>query len=156
MAIKFETTKFPQMEIGNLLAQNYGEHILSVEIEEDTPNGYICKLGKMKKLDLWTKEEATAINAYIALKDAAGRFLVVINDPKDCAVIYTKPLNPYENPKALANANFYNDPADGPVRAYELHKHDRFWLTADAFDGEEPEVGKDITTVTNGKLVVPA
>ena len=156
MAINFKTTTFPQMEIGNLLAQNYGEHVLSVEITEDTHNGYICKLGKMKKLDLWTMEEADAIDAYIALKDAAGRFLVVINDPQDCAVIYQKPLNPYESPKALANASFYNDPADGPVRAYELHKHDRFWLTADAFDGEEPEVGKTISTVTDGKLVVNA
>ena len=45
MAIKYAATKFPQMEIGNLLAQDYGEHILSVKITEDTPNGYHFKPG---------------------------------------------------------------------------------------------------------------
>ena len=50
MAIKYAATKFPQMEIGNLLAQDYGEHILSVKITEDTPNGYHFKPGKMTLL----------------------------------------------------------------------------------------------------------
>ena len=154
MAIKYEVTKFPQMEIGYLLAQDYGEHILSVEITEDTANGYIFKPGKMKSLDLWTMEEATEIDAYIATKDASGRFLVVVNDPKDCGVIYQKPLNNYESPRTLAQgSNFYNDPADGAVRGYVLHKYDRFWLTADAFEGT-PKVDATITTITNGKLVI--
>lgn len=154
MAIKYEVTKFPQMEIGYLLAQDYGEHILSVEITEDTANGYIFKPGKMKSLDLWTMEEATEIDAYIATKDASGRFLVVVNDPKDCAVIYQKPLNNYESPRTLAQgSNFYNDPADGAVRGYVLHKYDRFWFTPDAFDGEAA-VDATITTVSNGKLVI--
>lgn len=154
MAIKYEVTKFPQMEIGYLLAQDYGEHILSVEITEDTANGYIFKPGKMKSLDLWTMEEATEIDAYIATKDASGRFLVVVNDPKDCCVIYQKPLNNYESPRTLAQgSNFYNDPADGAVRGYVLHKYDRFWLTPDAFDGEAA-VDATITTVSNGKLVI--
>lgn len=154
MAIKYDVTKFPQMEIGYLLAQDYGEHILSVEIDEDTPNGYIFKPGKMKSLDLWEMEEATEIDAYIALKDASGRFLVVVNDPKDCAVIYVKPLNNYESPRALAQAsNFYNDPADGAVRGYVLHKYDRFWLTEDSFSGT-PVEGSTITTITDGKLKI--
>ena len=154
MAIKYDVTKFPQMEIGYLLAQDYGEHILSVNITEDTHNGYLFKPGKMTSLDLWDMEEATEIDAYIAMKDASGRFLVVVNDPKDCAVIYQKPLNNYESPRTLAQAsNFYNDPADGAVRGYVLHKYDRFWLTADAVSGTA-EVGKDITTITDGKLVI--
>lgn len=82
MAIKYAATKFPQMEIGNLLAQDYGEHILSVKITEDTPNGYHFKPGKMTSLDNWEMEAATEIDAYIAMKDASGRYLVVIRDPK--------------------------------------------------------------------------
>ena len=58
MAIKYAATKFPQMEIGNLLAQDYGEHILSVKITEDTPNGYHFKPGKMTSLDNWEMEAA--------------------------------------------------------------------------------------------------
>lgn len=154
MAIKYDVTKFPQMEIGYLLAQDYGEHILSVEIDEDTPNGYIFKPGKMKSLDLWEKEEATEIDAYIAMKDASGRFLVVVNDPKDCAVIYQKPLINEESPRRLTQtSNFYNDPEDGAVRGYVLHKYDRFWLTEDAFSGT-PNVNSTITTVTDGQLVI--
>lgn len=154
MAIKFDVKKFPQMEIGYLLAQDYGEHILSVEITDDTPNGYIFKPGKMKELDLWEMDDATEIDAYIATKDGSGRFLVVVNDPKDCAVVYQKPLNNYESPRELALAsNFYNDPDDGAVRGYVLHKYDRFWLTEDAFSGT-PVVGSTITTVTDGQLVI--
>lgn len=153
MAIKYSAEKFPQMEIGYLLAQDYGEHILSVEISEDTANGYHFKPGKMKSLDLWKMETATEIDAYIALQDASGRYLVVINDPKGACVVYQKPLNNVESPRALASAsNFYNDPEDGPVRGYVLHAHDRYWLTADNFEGT-PNVGDDITTITNGKLV---
>ena len=92
MAIKYAATKFPQMEIGNLLAQDYGEHILSVKITEDTPNGYHFKPGKMTSLDNWEMEAATEIDAYIAMKDASGRYLVVIRDPKGVGVIYQKPL----------------------------------------------------------------
>lgn len=154
MAIKYEVTKYPQMEIGYLLAQDYGEHILSMKITEEIPNGYIFKPGKMTSLDLWEMDEAKEIDAYIATKDASGRFLVVVNDPKGCGVIYQKPLNNVESPRKLAQgSNFYNDPADGAVRGYILHAYDRFWVTADAFDGTA-EVGKDITTVTDGKLVI--
>ena len=154
MAIKYEVTKFQQMEIGYLLAQDYGEHILSIKITENTPNGYFFKPGKMTSLDLWEMGEATEIDAYVAMKDASGRYLVVINDPKGCGVIYQKPLNNVESPKRLAQqSNFYNDPDDGPVRGYILHTYDRFWLTEDAFEGTV-EVGKDITTITNGKLVI--
>lgn len=154
MAIKYAATKFPQMEIGYLLAQDYGEHILSVNITEDTPNGYHFKPGKMKSLDNWDMEAATEIGAYIALKDASGRFLVVITDPKGVGVIYQKPLNNIESPRELAMAsNFYNDPEDGAVRGYMLHAQDRYWLTADNFDGT-PVVGSEITTITNGKLTI--
>lgn len=154
MAIKYAATKFPQMEIGYLLAQDYGEHILSVNITSDTQNGYHFKPGKMKSLDNWDMKDATEIGAYIALKDAAGRFLVVITDPKGVGVIYQKPLNNIESPRELALAsNFYNDPEDGPVRGYMLHAQDRYWLTPDNFEGT-PAVGSEITTITNGKLTV--
>ena len=156
MAIKYASTKFPQMEIGNLLAQDYGEHILSVKITEDTPNGYHFKPGKMTSFDNWEMEAATEIDAYIAMKDASGRYLVVIRDPKGVGVIYQKPLNNVESPRSLALAsNFYNDPADGAVRGYMLHSQDRYWLTEDNFDGS-PTVGSEITSISSGKLKIGA
>lgn len=153
MAIKYSATKFPQMEVGYLIASDGGEPILNMTIKEDTPNGYHFKAGKMTALDTWEMEDATEIDAYIALKDGSGRFLVVINDPKDVGVVYQKPLINVESPKELALlSNFYNDPEDGAVRGYMLHKQDRYWLTEDNFSGI-PTVGATITTITDGKLV---
>lgn len=69
MAIKYDVTKFPQMEIGYLLAQDYGEHILSVNITEDTHNGYLFKPGKMTSLDLWDMRTHEASHLGLTVKE---------------------------------------------------------------------------------------
>lgn len=156
MAISYKVDKHTYMNPGNLIAENYGEHMVSLKIEEPTDNATIVKVGKMIALDLWEIEEATTIDAYIALKGVDGTYLVVINSTTDdkTAVIYQKPLINEESPKTLTDLkNFYNDPEDGPVRGYILHTFDRFWVDADGFVGT-PDVGKNITVVADGKLVV--
>ena len=156
MAIQYATEKHTRVELGNLIAQDYGRHIASVNITADTDNGRIIKVGEMEGLDNYKMEEVTEIDAYIAQKGANGLYLVVINEVKDArtALIYQKPLINVENPRALTlESNFYNDPADGPVRAYLLDSLDRFWLSEEGFEGT-PKVGSKITTITNGKPVV--
>lgn len=155
MAIKYEVSKFPVAKQGNLLATNFGEHMISFEITEDTPNGYMCKIGKMKALDLFEVEEAGNFKGYIALKGVDGMYLVVVEetDPLNAIIIH-KPLINEESPRKLTlEANFYNDPADGAVRGYQLHPVDRFWLSEDAFEGT-PVVGAEINSISNGKPVI--
>lgn len=158
MAISYSVESHTYMNPGNLIAENYGEHMVSLDITDmgDTDNGTIVKVGKMKSLDLWAPEKATTIDAYIALQGADGTWLVVINSTEDdkTAVIYQKPLINEESPKKLTDLkNFYNDPTDGAVRGYILHSLDRFWLDADGFVGTPAKDAK-ITTITDGKLVI--
>lgn len=154
MAISYSAEKHTVCNPGSLIASNYGRHIVSLEITDDTDNGKIVKVGKMKSLDLFEIEEATEIDAYIALKGANGLWLVVVNDPKDTCLIYNKPLINEESPRRLTlESNYYNDPEDGAVRGYVLDNYDRFWLSDEGFEGS-PTVGATITTITDGKLTI--
>lgn len=166
MAIIYGVTPRTYCAPGNLIAENYGEHMISANIEAVAEeldgyvdNGTIVKIGKMISLDQWDCELATTIDAYIPLKGVDGRWLVVINSTEDdsTALIYQKPLINEESPRALTLLkNFTNDPVDGPVRAYILHTNDRFWLDENGFDGE-PSVGATISSISaDGKLVVTA
>lgn len=156
MAINYTVDKHTVCEIGNLIAQNYGEHMVSLNITDPTDNGRIVKVGKMISLDLYEVEEATAIDAYIAMKNANGTWLVVVNGVEDdlTALVYQKPLINEESPRKLTSvSNFYNDPEDGAVRGYILHALDRFSLSDDGFEGT-PVVGATIASIANGKLVI--
>ena len=156
MAINYTVDKHTVCEIGNLIAQNYGEHMVSLKIEEPTDNGRIVKVGKMETLDLYKVEEATKIDAYVAMKNPNGTWLVVVNGGSDdlTALIYQTPLINEEAPRALTKfENFFNDPEDGAVRGYILHALDRFNLSEDGFEGT-PVVGATITSISNGKPVI--
>lgn len=156
MAVKFKTEKHTVCNLGNLIAQNYGEHMVSLNITEDTDNGRIVKVGNMSSLDQYEVEAATKIDAYIVDKNPDGTWLVVVKGVEDdlTALIYQKPLIKYESPRELTQfSNFYNDPADGPVRGYILHALDRFSLSAEGFEGT-PKKGATITSIQDGKLVI--
>lgn len=156
MAISYTVEKHTVCEIGNLIAQNYGEHMVSLDITDPTDNGRIVKVGEMKSLDLYEVEEATTIDAYIAMQNANGTWLVVVNGVSDdlTALIYQKPLINEESPRKLTSfANFYNDPEDGAVRGYILHALDRFSLSDEGFVGV-PAKGAKITSISDGKLVI--
>lgn len=156
MAIKYSVDQHTIASPDGLIAQNYGEHMVSLKIEEPTDNGRIVKVGKMVSLDLYEVEEATEIDAYVFGKNPNGTWLVVVNGVKDdlTALIYQKPLINEESPRKLTSiANFFNDPEDGAVRGYILHALDRFSLSEDGFEGT-PEAGATITSIANGKLVI--
>ena len=156
MAISYSVDKHTVCNPGSLIASNYGRHMVSLNITEPTDNGRIVKAGTMSALDLWEVEEATEIDAYVAMKGSDGLWLVVVNDPKDCrnCLIYQKPLIAEESPRKLTSfANFYNDPEDGAVRGYLFDSLDRFWLSEDGFEGK-PVVGAAITSISNGKPVI--
>lgn len=156
MAIKYDVTKHTVVELGSLTAQHYGKHMVSLNITEDTDNGRIVKVGEMEGLDNYKVEEATTIDAYVAMKGANGLWLVVINEVKEprTALIYQEPIVEIESPRKLASiSNFYNDPADGPVRGYVLDEIDRFWLSDEGFSGT-PDKGKKINAIEDGKLKI--
>lgn len=153
MAIRYEVEKHTVCNIGNLLAQNYGEHMFSFKLEKDTDNGRVVKVGDWNSLDQYSVAEATAIDAEIVEKMANGNFMVLVRDPKDCVLIYQKPLIAEESPRKLTLlSNFFNEAGD-VVRGYGLHKFDRFELSAEGFEGT-PVKGAKITTIQDGKLVV--
>lgn len=156
MAIKYAVDKHVVCNPGNLIAGNYGRHIANINITEPTDNGYICKVGDMEGLDNYKMEAVTAIDAYVAMQGSDGLWLVVVNEVKDArtALIYEEPLIAEESPRRLTSlSNFYNDPADGPVRGYLLDSLDRFWLSDDGFEGT-PAKGAKITKIQNGKPVI--
>lgn len=157
MSIKYTLEKHTICELGNLIAQNYGEHMVSLNIKSATDNGRIVKVGEMKSLDLYEVEDATTIGAYIAMKNPNGTYLVVVTSVPDdlTALVYQKPLIAEESPRALAQiSNFYNDPEDGAVRGYILHALDRFSLSEEGFTGGEVKVGAKIAAIEDGKLKI--
>lgn len=156
MAIKYTVEKHTICNPGNLIAENYGEHMVSLKITDATDNGRIVKVGDMESLDEYKVEAATTIGAYIFDKNADGTWLVVVTSvPNDLtALIYQKPIIAEESPRSLTSfANFYNDPEDGAVRGYILHALDRFSLSSDGFEGT-PKKGAKIAAISNGKLKI--
>lgn len=156
MAIKYTVEKHTICNPGNLIAENYGEHMVSLKITDATDNGRIVKVGDMESLDEYKVEAATTIGAYIFDKNADGTWLVVVTSVPDdlTALIYQKPIIAEESPRSLTSfANFYNDPEDGAVRGYILHALDRFSLSSDGFEGT-PKKGAKITAISNGKLKI--
>ena len=83
MAIKFAVDKHTVCNPGNLLASKYGEHMVSLNITQDTDNGRIVKVGEMETLDAYKVEEASTIDAYIFDKNADGTWLVVVNKAEE-------------------------------------------------------------------------
>jgi len=163
MAIQWSVQKHTRAEIGNSIAQDYGEHMVSLDISGETngiDNGRVVHVKGMKALDLWEYEAASnQVKATIVLQHPVSKlWLVHIDEVTDdkTAFIYQKPLIEEESPRQLTlEENFYNDPKDGPVRGYIMHALDRYWLSEEGFDGT-PAAGKKITTITNGKFVVSA
>lgn len=166
MAISWSVVKHPRAELGNLISEDYGEHIVSLDIDEDTDNGLFAEVTTMKSLDLWDFELANTTNdkkfsAYVVDQSkTSGLWLVVIDDVSDwndhLAFIYQKPLIAEESPYELTEeANYYSDPDDGPVRGHITHALDRVWLSEDAFGGsKKPTKGATISSIVNGKPVV--
>lgn len=159
MAIDYSVAKHTLVHPGNLISEKYGEHMVSIKIEDAIDNGAIVTIDKMVELDQWSyKPAVTGFSAYIFDQMVDGTWLVVVdavgNDKT--ALIYQKPLIAEESPRRLAMPeNFYNDPEDGPVRGYIIHALDRWSVSEEGFSGT-PAKGKAITAIdADGKLIVP-
>lgn len=159
MAIDYSVTKHTRVEIGNSIAEDYGEHMVSLDISNETngiDNGRFVSVDKMTALDLWDYNDVAdnTVSAYIVMQHPVSKlWLMVIDSVKDdkTAIIYQKPLIAEESPRILTNEeNFYNIPEDGPVRGYIVHALDRFWISDNGFDGT-PAVNATITKFVNGK-----
>lgn len=167
--IKWNVTPHLRAEIGDMICEEYGEHMVSLDITEDTENGLFAKVGKMKSLDLYDFELANtktennvttgAISAYIVMQSPInGLWLVILDDVSEyndhLAFIYQKPLIAEESPyKLTKEENFYNDPKDGPVRGHICHALDRVWLSAGHFIGT-PAENATISAIQDGRLVI--
>lgn len=137
----------------NIAAERYGGHMPSVMVETDTDNGNLIAAGEWTAWDYYEEKAVTKFEGKIIAKNVDGTFLVLVNDPGDALFVYTKPLTPYESPAALKQEKVFFNKAGDIVRTYTLVKFDKFAVSELGFDGT-PEVGAEITGVSNKKLVV--
>lgn len=107
-----------------LSATNWGEHIFSVEMQEDADNGVIRVRGD------YISDEVYKAAAYEAGKPA----MLVLNPP----------LLQFDNLKSYAQETAYYNGQGERVRAYVLKVGDRYTVSDVIFDGT-PEVGKYVT-----------
>ena len=163
MAIQWSVTPHTRAEIGNAIAEDYGEHMVSLDISGETngiDNGRFVHVTGMKlgTLDLWQYEAASnQMTATVIMQHPVSKLWLVhvdsVTDDK-LAFIYQKPLIAEESPRQLTpEKNFYNAKEDGPVRGYIVHTLDRFWLSADGFSGT-PTQGAKIAAISGGKPVI--
>lgn len=139
----------------NVLAQEYGAHILNIKLGSDTDNGSLVKAGDWLELDVFEEEAASEFEGRIVQKMPNGNWLVLVDDPKDCFLVYQKPLTPYESPRDLTKESAMYNLKDDIVRCYELRKWDRFEVSEKAFNGT-PEVGATVSGVSEKKMTVSA
>jgi len=155
MAIHFEIAKHAVCNPANVLAQNYGEHMFSIQLNGDTDNGSLVAVGDYLSLDLFKEAAVTSFEGKIVQQMTNGNYLVMVTDPGDAVLVYEKPLIAEEYSNNFKKiSNFYNK-AGEVVRCYGLHKYDRFEVSKEAFSGE-PAVGKSISSVSNKKMVIGA
>lgn len=155
MSIYYKIDRHATCNPSNILAAEGGAHMYSIQLESDADNGNICKAGDWLSLDLFAEAPASGFTGKIVEKMGNGNYLVLVEDPADCLLIYQVPVGAEDyNNTFKKESNLYNLAGDR-VRAYGLVKHDRFEVSAEGFNGT-PEVGKAITGVTNKKMDVEA
>lgn len=138
----------------NVVAQRYGNHMPSVQLSTDTDNGNLVAVGAWLGWDYFAEAAVTTFTGKIIAQDKNGDFVVLVTDPGDACFVYQKPLTPYETPEELLNEKTMYNKAGDIVRTYVLTKLDRITVSAEGFTGVTPAVGKNITGVTNKKMVV--
>ena len=151
-AVSSHGTGFP----ANVLAQEYGEHILNVKLASDTDNGMFVAADVSKawpEYDVFDEATVTTFEGIIEQQMPDGMWLVCVTDPGDALFVYQKPLTPYESPRELTREEaFYNKKGD-IVRCYKLAKFDRVAISEDNFNGT-PEAGATISGVEDKKATV--
>ena len=153
MSINMQVGQHATALPSNVLAQEYGAHVLNILLGSDADNGNLVAAGAWHELDVFEEAAVTTFEGKIVQKMPNGNWLVLVKNPGDALLVYQKPLTPYESPRELTNESaMYNKEGD-IVRCYELRKWDRFEVSDLAFDGT-PEVGASISSVSNKKMVI--
>lgn len=153
MSILYAIEKHPVCNPSNILAAEYGAHMFSVQLDSNTHNGALIKIGEWLSLDLFAEDTATTFTGKIVEKMGNGNYLVMVEDPGDAALVYQVPIGAEEwTNNWKKESNLYNLAGDR-VRCYELKKWDRFELSEDGFEGK-PVVGATISGVTKKKPTI--
>lgn len=156
MAVRISYETHTVCFVSKVLAQEGGAHIVNVTLNDEADNGKIISLGDWIELDHYQEKDYTgSFKGVIRQKSQRPDFYFVeVTEPGDAWFVYQVPVNPYTFSRTAADlARFYNDPADGAVRTYQLSKHDIVEISKEGFVGD-PEVGKDVSVDTTGKLKV--
>ena len=138
----------------NVVAQRYGNHMPSVQIDTDTDNGNLIAVGDWVAWDYFAEAAVTSFTGKIIAQDKNGDWVVLVTNPGDAVFVYQKPLTPYESPEQLLSEKTMYNQAGDIVRTYVLTKFDRITVSTEGFTGNDPAVGATISGVTNKKMVV--
>ena len=159
MHVNFAVTEHGIGYPANVLAQEYGEHILNVKLATDTDNGMLVAAdvaSAWPEFDVFDETAVTSFAGIVEQQMQDGTWLVCVTDPGDALFVYQKPLTPYESPRELTQEKAFYNKAGDIVRCYKLAKFDRIAVSAKNFSGDDPEVGATISSVSNKKMVVSA
>ena len=156
MDIKYAVSTFGTGFPNNTLAAEYGEHILNVKLESDTPNGALVSVdtdNAWVSFDVFAEKAATTFKGIVEQQMTDGSWLVCCTDPGDSLFIYQKPLTPYERPRELTEEKAFYNKAGSIVRGYRLAPFDRISVSADNFVGT-PEAGAKVNGVQDKKMKI--
>ena len=157
MSVKYSIDTFPVAQPSALMANVYGAHILSVELEEDCWNGAIIGVGDWIDFEYYEEAEVGEFEGKIVKQMANGNYLVLVTKADNAFFVYNPPVVETEwTNNFKKESNFYLKAGVDMARAHELKVWDRFELSADGFDGDEPQVGATISSVSGRKPVVTA
>lgn len=140
----------------NVLAQEYGSHILNVKLTSDTDNGNLIAANTSaawESFDVFAEAAVTTFKGIVEQQMPNGNWIVCVTDPGDALLVYQKPLTPYESPRELTDEEAFYNKAGDIVRCYVLQKYDRFEVNAAAF-ASTPTAGDSITGVSSKKMTL--
>lgn len=154
MHIKYELGGHAIANPSNVLSGGtYGGHMFHILLSTDADNGNLIAVGDWNSLDQFKEAAVSTFTGKIVEKMADGNYLVLVTDPGDAVLVYQVPVGAEDWTNTWkSEANLYNKAGD-VVRCYGLAKYDRFEVSAEGFNGT-PEVGKEITGVSDKKMTV--
>lgn len=156
MAIRYNIDRWPTCgSLGSLMASNYGAHILSIQVDDDTWNGAIVGVGDWIDFEYYEEAEPTTFEGKIVMQLPNGEYLVQVTAAENAFLISNPPVVETEWTNDFKQEKNFYIPAGELGRGHELKVYDRFSLSADGFEGE-PEVGATITSISGKKPVVSA
>ena len=151
LSVSEHGTGFP----ANVLAQEYGSHIMNVKLATDTDNGMIVGVDTSEQVsfDVFNETTPTTLTGTVLQQNQDGSWLVIVETAVNAGFVYQKPLTPYESPKELLDEKAMFNKAGDIVRVYMLQPFDRISVSEDNFNGT-PAAKAKITGVSNKKMTI--